>query len=59
MSVAWKSTEWSGETQPTWPDDTPVYDRGETVCVIGAGASGLVAIKNLREQRLLGRLLRA
>jgi cation diffusion facilitator CzcD-associated flavoprotein CzcO len=50
MSVAWKSTEWSGETEPTWPDDTPVYDRGETVCVIGAGASGLVAIKNLREQ---------
>ncbi|SDZ06463.1 Predicted flavoprotein CzcO associated with the cation diffusion facilitator CzcD [Micromonospora pattaloongensis] len=30
-------------------DDRPVYDRGETVCVIGAGASGLVAVKNLRE----------
>ena len=27
----------------------PVYDRGDTVCVIGAGASGLAAIKNLRE----------
>ena len=27
----------------------PVYDRGENVCVIGAGLSGLVAIKNLRE----------
>jgi hypothetical protein len=50
VNVAWKTTEWSGETQATWPDDTPVYDRGETVCVIGAGASGLVAIKNLREQ---------
>jgi cation diffusion facilitator CzcD-associated flavoprotein CzcO len=25
------------------------YDRGETVCVIGAGASGLLAIKNLVE----------
>jgi cation diffusion facilitator CzcD-associated flavoprotein CzcO len=32
------------------PVDGPtVYDRGETVCVIGAGASGLTAIKNLRE----------
>jgi hypothetical protein len=26
-----------------------VYDRGGTVCVIGAGASGLAAIKNLKE----------
>jgi thioredoxin reductase len=26
------------------------YDRGEAVCVIGAGASGLAAIKNLRER---------
>jgi hypothetical protein len=25
------------------------YDRGEAVCVIGAGASGLIAVKNLRE----------
>lgn len=25
------------------------YDRGDAVCVIGAGASGLLAIKNLRE----------
>ncbi|HEX5541486.1 MAG TPA: NAD(P)-binding domain-containing protein [Micromonospora sp.] len=32
-----------------WRDGRPVYDRGETVCVIGAGASGLAAIKNLRE----------
>ena len=30
-------------------DDHPVYDRGDTVCVIGAGASGLAAIKNLKE----------
>ncbi|GAB3223244.1 NAD(P)-binding domain-containing protein [Glycomyces halotolerans] len=25
------------------------YDRGQAVCVIGAGASGLIAVKNLRE----------
>jgi thioredoxin reductase len=31
-------------------DDDHVYDRGDAVCVIGAGASGLTAIKNLREQ---------
>lgn len=36
-----------GTTQ--WRDGGPVYDRGGTVCVIGAGASGLTAIKNLRE----------
>lgn len=27
----------------------PVYDRGDAVCVIGAGASGLTTVKNLRE----------
>ncbi|HEX6967302.1 MAG TPA: NAD(P)-binding domain-containing protein [Micromonosporaceae bacterium] len=32
-----------------WRDGRPVYDRGDTVCVIGAGASGLAAVKNLRE----------
>jgi cation diffusion facilitator CzcD-associated flavoprotein CzcO len=32
-----------------WRDGRPVYDRGDTVCVVGAGASGLAAIKNLRE----------
>ena len=32
-----------------WRDGWPVYDRGETVCVIGAGPSGLTAIKNLKE----------
>lgn len=37
----------SGETAHQPPSD--VYDRGETVCVIGAGASGLTAVKNLRE----------
>lgn len=26
------------------------YDRGEAVCVIGAGMAGLLAVKNLREQ---------
>ncbi|TDB80327.1 NAD(P)/FAD-dependent oxidoreductase [Micromonospora sp. KC721] len=30
-------------------DGRPVSDRGDTVCVIGAGASGLTAIKNLVE----------
>jgi Flavin-binding monooxygenase-like len=32
-----------------WRDGEPVYDRGENVCVVGAGGSGLVAIKNLKE----------
>jgi cation diffusion facilitator CzcD-associated flavoprotein CzcO len=32
-----------------WRDGRPVYDRGDTVCVVGAGAGGLAAIKNLRE----------
>src|SRR5258706_16275365 len=45
-STAWEST---GATATIWRGDRPVYDRGETVCVIGAGLSGLAAIKNLRE----------
>lgn len=32
-----------------WQDWRSAYDRGETVCVIGAGASGLLATKNLVE----------
>jgi len=32
-----------------WRDGRPVSDRGRTVCVIGAGASGLTALKNLKE----------
>jgi thioredoxin reductase len=32
-----------------WRNGDPVYDRGETVCVIGAGGTGLNAVKNLRE----------
>lgn len=34
------------------PDDarSAVYDRGDAICVIGAGSSGLAAIKNLRER---------
>ena len=36
-------------TATIWRDGKPVYDRGETVCVIGAGGSGLAAIKNLKE----------
>jgi hypothetical protein len=39
----------TGAVATIWRDGRPVYDRGETVCVIGAGASGLVAIKNLKE----------
>jgi hypothetical protein len=51
LSVAWKSTAWSDRAEASfYVDDKAVYDRGETVCVIGAGASGLAAIKNLREQ---------
>jgi cation diffusion facilitator CzcD-associated flavoprotein CzcO len=37
-------------TAPLWRGGEPVSDRGETVCVIGAGSSGLTAIKNLRER---------
>lgn len=33
-----------------WRDDRPISEQGENVCVIGAGASGLCAVKNLREQ---------
>jgi cation diffusion facilitator CzcD-associated flavoprotein CzcO len=39
----------SAYTTTVGRDGRPVYDRGETVCVIGAGASGLAAIKNLLE----------
>ncbi|WP_425570871.1 flavin-containing monooxygenase [Rugosimonospora acidiphila] len=42
----WEST---GSTATIWRGDRPVYDRGGTVCVIGAGASGLTAVKNLLE----------
>lgn len=36
-----------GDRRASSPDG--VYDRGAAVCVIGAGSSGLTAIKNLRE----------
>jgi hypothetical protein len=50
MSLAWKTTDPTSDTAPaTWPADKPAYDRGDAVCVIGAGASGLVAVKNFRE----------
>src|SRR5690349_291650 len=32
------------------PDTPDIADRHDAVCVIGAGGSGLAAIKNLREQ---------
>jgi hypothetical protein len=53
MSLAWKNTSLATgdgrSSAPIWQNDKQVYDRGDTVCVIGAGASGLTAIKNLRE----------
>jgi hypothetical protein len=36
-------------TATIWRGGQSVHDRGDNVCVIGAGASGLTAIKNLRE----------
>ena len=50
MAVDEAGWESSGATASIWRAERPVYDRRETVCVIGAGASGLAAIKNLREQ---------
>jgi cation diffusion facilitator CzcD-associated flavoprotein CzcO len=52
VETAGTGSEWeaTGATATIWRGDRPVYDRGETVCVIGAGASGLAAVKNLREQ---------
>jgi len=43
------TTSTDHDSATLWRDGRPVYDRGETVCVVGAGPSGLVAIKNLRE----------
>jgi hypothetical protein len=39
-----------GAASTIWRAGSPVYDRGETACVIGAGAAGLVAMKNLTER---------
>ena len=39
----------SAEAATMWRGGVPVHDRAENVCVIGAGACGLTAIKNLRE----------
>jgi hypothetical protein len=36
-----------GSGSASWRDGRSAYDRGGTVCVIGAGASGLLATKNL------------
>ena len=33
----------------TWQGGTSVHDRAQNVCVVGAGAAGLTAVKNLRE----------
>jgi hypothetical protein len=38
-----------GQEATAWRGGTHGHDRAENVCVIGAGASGLTAIKNLRE----------
>lgn len=37
------------EASTLWRGATAVADRADHICVIGAGASGLAAIKNLRE----------
>ncbi len=49
MSVVDAGWENTGSTATIWRGGKPVYDRGAAVCVIGAGPSGLVAIKNLVE----------
>lgn len=49
MSVDSVGREAAGTASSAWRTG-PVADRGEAVCVIGAGVSGLAAIKNLREQ---------
>ncbi|GHJ45021.1 flavin-binding monooxygenase [Catellatospora sp. TT07R-123] len=38
-----------GGPATAWRDGWPVYDRSGAVCVIGAGPSGLTAMKNLKE----------
>ncbi len=50
MNIDSPAFEATGATATIWRGDRPVYDRGEAVCVIGAGVSGLAAVKNLREQ---------
>jgi thioredoxin reductase len=42
------TTGGTGES-PAWRAGTSVHERADSVCVIGAGASGLTAVKNLRE----------
>jgi hypothetical protein len=46
-AAGWETT---GATATIWRGDQPVYDRGAAICVVGAGASGMTAVKNLREQ---------
>ncbi|HEX6499274.1 MAG TPA: NAD(P)-binding domain-containing protein [Micromonosporaceae bacterium] len=50
MTVDSSGWDGAGAVAPIWQEGRPVFDRGETVCVIGAGASGLTAIKNLKER---------
>jgi cation diffusion facilitator CzcD-associated flavoprotein CzcO len=49
--VSVEDADWdtAAATATIWRGSRPVYDRGAGVCVIGAGASGLAAIKNLVE----------
>ena len=49
MSVEPAGWESTGATATLWRGGLPVYDRRGSVAVIGAGASGLAAVKNLRE----------
>jgi Flavin-binding monooxygenase-like len=47
--VSQETGEASDGDTTIWSGGTPVHDRADNVCVIGAGAAGLTAIKNLRE----------
>jgi thioredoxin reductase len=49
MSYTAGPTGFDAAAATAWRDGVPVYDRGGTICVIGAGPSGLTAIKNLKE----------
>jgi len=58
VDAGWTTSTWERTVDPApqGPDDQEfdlevqdVYDRGDAVCVIGAGSSGLAAVKNLIE----------
>jgi hypothetical protein len=47
--VSFDSSSADQDATSAWRAGGAAYDRADSVCVIGAGASGLTAIKNLRE----------